>query len=90
MKKLSKGRNGSLIKDFTTWLSLIKYSGRLDTRVRFHRTTVLLWWVIHGNQQTRFFDATGTLERYIPASWSLSIRDWKIVITDTGYQIPTV
>ena len=44
-----------------------------DTRVRFHRTTVLLWRVIHGNQQTQFFDETVTLERYIPASRSLSV-----------------
>ena len=32
MKKLSKGRNRSLIKDFTSGTSLIKDSGRLDTR----------------------------------------------------------
>jgi len=33
--------------------------------VRFHWTTVLLWRVIHGNQETRFFDTTVTLEGYI-------------------------
>ena len=32
MKKLSRGRNRSLIKDFTSGPSLIKDSGRLDTR----------------------------------------------------------
>ena len=31
MKKLSKGRNRSKIKDFTSGPSLIKDSGRLDT-----------------------------------------------------------
>jgi hypothetical protein len=42
MKKLSKGRNRSLIKDFTSGRSLIKDNGRLDTSrgeyfiVKFH------------------------------------------------------
>jgi hypothetical protein len=31
MKKLSKGQNQSLIKDFASGPSLIKYNGRLDT-----------------------------------------------------------
>jgi hypothetical protein len=39
-------------------------------RVRFHRTTstVLLLRVIRVNQETRFFDTTGTLERHNLAS----------------------
>ena len=49
MKKLSKGRNRSLTKDFTSGTSLIKDSGRLDTRAptHDHRRTSIQCSLLH-------------------------------------------
>ena len=69
MKKLSKGRNRSLIKDFTSGTSLIKDSGRLDTSTfstMFHSCRLVEAFLVRRNKsgtQTAYMQDQDLAER---------------------------